>query len=458
MSLGKRPADRQKKLWMPTHEMVDAPGHPFYRKLNEVLARGEFDRRVEELCEPYYAEKTGRPSVPPGVYFRMMMVGYFEDIDSQRGIAWRCADSLSLRSFLGYPMDKKTPDHSSLTRIRKRLPLEVHQKVFQMVLSLAAEEGLLEGRTIGVDATTLEANAAMKSIVRKDTGEDWTEYVKSLMEAEEDDSDDGDGPTDEDARRYDRKRGSSKKVSNEDWESPSDPDARITKMKDGRTDLAYKAEHAVDLETDAILAADVRYADEGDADGLLDAVEQAEENAREAQGDSDIEDSRIVKEAVADKGYHKAETLADCREADVRTYIPERNQKGRRRWTDKPPGWQQAFYRNRYRTRGKRGKRLQRKRSERLERSFAHLCEAGGLRRMWLRGLREVKKRYLVQAAAHNLGLIMRKLCGAGKPRALAGVSGMLRSVISSVRSGWHRFIRDLLFTCPSKKVSILST
>lgn len=444
MSLGTRKTSRQKTLWTPTCDLVEAPGHPFYRKLNEVFARKSFDTHVEKLCEPYYAENMGRPGIPPGVYFRMLLVGYFEGIGSQRGIAWRCADSLSLRNFLGYGMDESTPDHSSLTKIRNRLPLTVHREVFDFVLRMAADEGLITGKTIGVDATTLEANAAMKSIVRRETGEDWTEYVKRLM-AEETDKEEGGPPTDEDARRFDRKRGSSKKVSNKEWESPSAPDARITKMKDGRTHLAYVAQNGVDLETEIVLAADIQYADRGEADSLPGTVEQAETNARKAL-DEEPEDpeDRIVKEAVTDKGYHKAEVLADCSEAGVRTYIPERRPGMRRRWTDKPPGWQEAVYGNRRRTRGERGKRLQRARSEVLERGFAHICETGGARRSWLRGLLEVKKRYLIQVAAHNLGLIMRKLCGCGKPRALAGVAGTFESVFSALFVLWEKIVRPL--------------
>jgi len=439
MSLGRRNGESQQEMWIATSRIAQAPGHPFYRELNRRLATAGFDRWIEGLCEPYYAEGVGRPSVPPGVYFRMLMVGYFEGIDSQRGIAWRSADSFSLREFLGYKITEQTPDHSSLSRIRERLPFEVHQEVFDFVLALLAQEELVKGKTVGVDASTLEANAAMKSIVRKDTGEGWSEYVKRLMEQDPEVQTAQDGPTEEDARRYDRRRGSKKKVSNKDWQSPSDPDARITKMKDGRTRLGYKAEHVVDLQTEAIVAADVEHADEGDAEGLSERVEQAEQNAREALGEQkEHEENRTVKEVVADKGYHKAETLADCAEAGVRTYVPERNEGQRRRWTDKPPGWQKAFRNNRRRVRGRRGKALQRKRSEVVERTFAHLCETGGARRTWIRGILEVRKRYLIQAAAHNLAILMRKVCGNGKPKALAGaVSGISGAV--SVTCRWLR-------------------
>src|SRR6516164_7011539 len=250
MAMGRRLAQRQADLFIATGDLPQSPGHCFYEKLNHLLDEAHFDRYVEDLCQPYYAEGLGRDSIPPGVYFRMLLVGYFEALDSQRGIAWRCADSLSLRAFLGVPLNEATPDHSSLTKIRQRLPLEVHQQVFVFVLRLARDKGLLRGKTVAVDATTLEANAAMKTIARKDTGEDWKEYLKRLL------AEKGvDNPTDEEVRRFDKNR--PKKVSNQEWESPTDPDSRIAKMKDGTTHLAYKAEHVVDLDSEFVVAAEV---------------------------------------------------------------------------------------------------------------------------------------------------------------------------------------------------------
>ena len=246
MAMGRRARERQGEFWIATQLLPGTPRHVFYEKLNGILAEGGFDRFVEGLCEPYYAEGFGRASVPPGVYFRMLLIGYFEGIDSQRGIAWRCADSRSLAAFLGCSPKEATPEHSSLTRIRNRLPLEIHERVFAFVLALAERRKLLKGKTVAVDSTTLEANAAMKSIVRKDTGEDYRDYLVRLMR-EEGLIADRDEPSDEELRRFDKRR--QKKVSNAEWESPVDPDARIAKMKDGRTHLAYKAEHVVDLET-----------------------------------------------------------------------------------------------------------------------------------------------------------------------------------------------------------------
>jgi IS5 family transposase len=344
-----------------------------------------------------------------------VLVGYFEGIGSQRGIAWRCSDSLSLREFLGIPLGEDSPDHSSLSVIRNRLPLEVHREVFVWFLRLAQERKLLQGKTVAVDSTTLEANAAMKSIVRRDTGEDWNEYLTRLMQ-DEGVIEKNETPSDEELRRFDKQR-KNKTVSNDEWVSETDPDARIARMKDGTTDLAYKAEHVVDLESDIILAAEVYHADQGDTHTLEDSVNHAQTNQREAGSDVPIED------VAADKGYHGAETLTEIREhTPYRTYIPEPERKHECRWTDKPPEQKKAVYANRRRTRGARGKRLQRLRSELAERSFAHVCETGGARRTWLRSIEKVQKRYLLSAAAHNLGRIMRELFGMGTPRGLWGL------------------------------------
>ncbi len=422
MAMGRRPEQRQADLWIATTDLPRSPGHVFYDKLNDLLAEAGFDHFVEALCQPHYADGVGRQSIPPGTYFRMLFIGYFEGLDSQRAIAWRCSDSLSLRAFLGVPLTEATPDHSSLTVIRQRLPLEVHERVFTFVLQVAQEKKLLRGKTVAVDATTLEANAAMRNIVRKDTGQDWKEYVKGLM-AEQGIQD----PTDEEIRRFDKKR--KKKVSNQEWESRTDPDSRITKMKDSRTHLAYKAEHAVDLDTEFVLAATVYTADQADSATLVESIFRAQFGLAGAGSEQEIE------EVVADKGYHKAETLAECAQWDTRTYIPE-PQRQAYDWEKKPEEWKRATLGNRRRVQGDRSKRLQKKRSELVERSFAHVCETGGGRRTWLRGLTDVTKRYVVQVAAHNLGLLLRKMFGVGKPRVLQGDGG-LSVWVSWVRYWW---------------------
>jgi transposase len=408
-------------------DLPPPPANPFYDRLNTLLDEAGFEPFVEDLCRPYYAEGFGRPGVPPGVYFRMLFFGYFEGLDSQRAIAWRCADGRSAQVFLGLPQHKATPDHSSLTKIGQRLPASVHEQVFVFVLKLAEDNGLLPGKTVGVDSTLLEANAAMKMIVRRDSGDDWKGYLRKLA------AEAGlDTPTDEDLRRFDRQR-KNKKVSNEEWTSPSDPDSRIAKMKDGTTHLAYKAEHVVDLKTELILAAPVYPADQPDSATLLESVVAAQVNLMEAESGTSLEELAAqpeaavteltaIEEAAADKGYHKAETLADCEAAGVRTYIPEQRRSQDRVWTDKPPEWERGYRNNRRRVGGSRSKRLQKLRSEKVERTFAHVCETGGGRRSWLRGLLKVGKRYLMQVAGHNLGIIMRCVFGKGTPRSLQGL------------------------------------
>ena len=426
MALGKRKSEQQ-GLWIATTELPKSPGHPFYRTLNRLLAEAQFDLWIEKRCEPYYAATLGRPSIPPGVYFRMILVGYFEGLASQRGIACRCSDSRSLADFLGIPINETTPDHSSMTRVHQRLPLEVHEEVFVFVLKIAADKKLLHGKTVAVDSTTLEANAAMKSIERKDSGEDWKEYLTRLAQEEGIEN-----PTDEDLRRFDKKR-TGKKVSNEDWQSSTVPDSRITKMKDGTTHLAYKAEHVVDLGSEFVLSATITPANHSDAETMIDSVAQAQLNLDAADSEAEIE------EAAADKGYHKISTLELADDLEIRTYIPEPKRRFDYRWSDKSAGQQKSLYSNRRRMRGQRGKRLQRQRSEQVERSFAHVCETGGGRRTLLRGQEKVSKRYLIQVAARNLGLMMRKLFGIGTARSLQGLSGLFLALYLALGTLWNR-------------------
>ena len=415
MALGKRTA-KQEEMFIATAQLASGPGHPFYAKLNAVLAEAGFDEFVEKLCAPYYKEG-GRPSIPPGVYFRMLLIGYFEGLDSQRGIAWRCADSLALRTFLGIGLTEATPVHASMTIIRKRLPESAFDKMFVFVLDLLEKQGLLRGKSVAIDATTLEANAAMKSIVRKDTGEDWKEYLAGLAKAEGIQN-----PTEEDLRRLDRGR-SDKKVSNEQWESSTDRDSRIAKMKDGRTHLAYKAEHAVDVVSEAIVATTVTFADKSDPRSAPDTLALAEANLVLAGSLARIE------ELIMDKGYHDNRLLADVMAQGIRTYVPERRQKSRC-WTNKPVEYEQAFRSNRQRVRGAKGRQLNRWRSERCERTFAHVCETGGGRRTWLRGQTNVSKAHTFKCAAYNLGLLLRKVWGLRKPRSGADAPAALLAIV----------------------------
>ena len=403
-------------------------GHPFYQRLNQVLDTHAFDAFVEAQCAPFYAATVGRPSLLPGTYFRLLLIGYFEGIDSERGIAWRTADSLALRGFLGLDLDEAPPEHSTISRTRRLIDLETHRAVFTWILQVLATTDLVKGQTIGIDATTLEANAALRSIVRRDSGETYQEFLTRLAQASGIET-----PTRADLARMDRKR--PKKGRNTDWRHPHDPDARITKMKDGRTHLAHKAEHAVDLETGAIVGVTVQGADQGDTTTIAETVTAA---AEELEAVAVVTDGQtaVIDEVVADKGYHSNQVLVDLRALDLRTYIAEPN-RGRRNWKKKTVA-RDAVYANRRRIRGARGLALQRRRSEHLERPNAHLYETGGLRRTHVRGHANILKRLLIQTSAFNLGLLMRTLIGVGTPR---GLQGRLAAVWALVVALWTRVV-----------------
>jgi transposase len=421
MAMGTRQKrERQEDLWVVSSEVVGTPAHAFYDRLNQILDQHHFDRNVERLCRRYYQGRLGRPSITPGVYFRSVLLGYFEGIDSERGIAWRLGDSLSLRRFMGYALTEETPDHSTLSRTRRLYAVETHRAVFRWVLKVLAEEGLVEGKTVSIDATTLEANAALRSLVRRDNGQRYDEYLKDLAKAAG-----MENPTREQLARLDRKR--KKKGSNKEWKNPYDPDARIAKMKDGSTHLAHKAEHAVDLSSGALLAVTLQGADQGDTTTIHQTLAEAGEAVAELIEHEAVtapaEEPKVnlggIQEAVADKGYHSGAVLEALHESQCRSYIPEPD-RGPRQWEGKADE-QQQVYANRRRTQGDRSKRLQRKRSELTERSMAHLYETGGMRRVHLKGRDNILKRLLVHAGGFNLALIMRKLIGVGKPRQLQG-------------------------------------
>lgn len=439
MAMGQRKGKRQSEFWVATQDLPASPGHPFYEQLNQVLAAAGFDRFCEQRCQAFYAAKLGRPSVPPGVYFRMLMIGYFEKLPSERQIAWRCADSLSLRAFLGLAPGQNSPDDSSLNRTRLRVDLETHQAVFDWVLKRLAEHELLKGRVLGVDASTMEANAAMRSIVRRETGQSYREFLTELAQESGIET-----PTAEDLAKFDRQR-KGKKCSNDDWFNPHEPDAKIAKMKDGTTHLAHKNEHAVDLETGAIVAPAVHPADEGDTTTLPGTLEQACTSLQEVREDetvlADTSDLHL-QDVVTDKGYHSAQTLVDLEEVDLRGYLSEPD-RGRRKWTARDAdeqafkrAEQAAVYRNRRRRKGNRSKRLHRKRGELVERSFEHVLDDGGMRRVHLRGRANIAKRYLIQTAAFNLGLIMRKLTGFGTPRGWADARRAAARALCAVWNG----------------------
>jgi transposase len=412
MAMGKRDGE-QEELFV-THQQLRTEGHPYYQAVNKVLGEHGFDRFAEGNCRKFYAKKMGRPSLAPGVYFRCLLLGYFEGIDSERGIAWRADDSLSLRAFLGIPASKHAPDHSTISRTRRLIDLETHQAIFGWVLGVLDRAGLIRGKTIGVDATTLEANAAMKSIVRRDDGRSYEEFLTDLAKTSGIET-----PTREDLARIDRKR--KKKGSNADWYNPHDPDAKITKMKDGRTHLGHKEEHAVDMDTGAIVAVTLQGANQGDTstlDGTLAAAEKNLDDAKEQAG-KESKREHEPEEVVADKGYHSRMVILALQLAGWRTYIAE-PRRGRQCWEGETAE-RDAVYANRRRKNGCRGRGLMRLRGEIIERTFAHALETGGMRRTHLRHHENIAKRLLVHIAGFNLGLLMRRRFGVGKPRCLQG-------------------------------------
>jgi transposase len=377
MAMGKKKRKRQQSMWLLASELPTAPGHPFYARLNAILEGERFDEYVESRCRQFYADGVGRPCLAPGRYFRLLLLGYFEGLDSERGIAWRVADSLGVRSFLGLEMSDRGPDHSTISRTRRLIDVETHREVFTWVLERLVTAGLLDGKTLAVDGTTLEANAAMRSIVRRDTGETYPEYLKGLALASGVKT-----PSRAALARLDRRR--KKKGRNAEWTSPADPDAKITKMKDKRTHLAHKAEHAVDLGSGAVVAVTIQDASCGDTKSIKKTLAEAEIQLDRLMRKPSLCDAVAgLQEVVTDRGYHSTAVLLNLEDAGLRSYVSEPD-RGRRRWKDNIEG-QMATYGNRRRIRGARGKQLHRRRAELTERSFAHAYETGAMRRTHLR-------------------------------------------------------------------------
>ena len=427
MAMGRKDRERQDTMWIAASDIARSEGHIFYRALNRLFLKHGFDSFVEGMVEKsgIFADGVGRPSVAPGVYFRMSMVGYFEGLSSERGIAWRCADSMSLRDFLGYELTQETPDHSTLSRWRRNLPEKFHRDVFEWVVGIAREEKILKGRKIAIDSTTMEANAAMKSIVRKADGATYQEYLKKLAKAEGIEN-----PTPQDLQRMDRKR-RGKTASNQDWKSKTDSHARIARLKDGRTHMAYKVENAMDVESRITVATEVHLADQGDPRTIGKTLLSADETVMNVGIKGGIQD------VILDRGYHADSVLEELDQKGYRAYIAEpkrdpRNwMKQRQRDGDERVARRKrALYGNRRRSRSRRGRHFQRLRAEYPERGFAHLKRTGGLARVFVRGKREVTKKVQSYVAAANLGVILHALLGMGTPR---GLQGRLREALTAL-------------------------
>ena len=309
--------------------------------------------------------------------------------------------------------------------------METHEAVFVWMLQVLAAEGLLQGKTIGVDATTLEANAALKSIVRRDTGEGYQEFLTRLAQESGIAT-----PTREDLARLDKQR--KNKASNDDWQNPHEPDAKVAKMKDGSTHLAHKAEHAVDMDTGAIVTVTLQPADRGDPESMAETLPLAGDTLVEVRTEESAGQrmsAQVLAEVVADKGYHSNGVLTGVGQVVARTYISEPD-RGRRNWsgttaeeTEAKSAAREAVYANRRRIRGERGRRLMKRRGELLERSFAHCYDTGGMRRTHLRGHGNILKRLLIHVAGFNLSLVLRQVLGRGTARGLQGLAARLLKV-----------------------------
>jgi transposase len=406
----------QPEFWIAIDQVVSPAQSNFYTKLEETLESFGFAAKVRGLCAPAYDKSgVGRPGIDPVVYLKMMMVGFFEDLPSERAIAARCADSLSIRAFLKYEQHEKTPEHSSFTVIRQRLGLEIYESIFVLLLEALREHGLLRGRNLGIDASVIEANASLRALVHRNTEEQYWDYVKRLA------AEQGIDPEDSAAvRKFDRQRPN--KGSNAEWKNPHDPDAKIGRTKDGATDMIYKPESVVDLDTGAITQAEVRLGDEAEHKDMSVKILEAQQNINRAAGEK--LDTLTVQSATSDKGYYAVGELQALQREGIRTVISDPIDN--RRLDKLEPEEKRAVLAARRSVKSKSGKELLARRGMHIERSFAHILDCGGMRRATLRGEENLNKRYKLAAAFYNLSQLMRKLFGFGTPKQLAALSRLL--------------------------------
>ena len=424
----KQREEQQEEIWVSWQAVKDRRGAgAFYGKLHDILEKHEFGNRVRAITKDCYKQTgTGRPGIDPEVYFRMLMVGFFEGLGSERGIAARCADSLMIRTFLGYRLVEETPDHSSLSVIRNRLGKEVYQQVFVLMLEMLKVYGLLKGKNLGIDSSVIEANASLRELVNRNTEEAYWDYVKRLA------AEAGVDPQDAEAvRRFDAKR-EGRKTSNQEWVNPHDPDAKVAKAKDGATDMLYKPENVVDLDSGVVVQATVRTADQGDTQNLAERVLEAAITVQEV---TNSEGGKPVVTLTSDKGYFAIEELQDLQAVGIKTVVGDAHAAKRR--LDKLQPAEQRTVKNAYRSvQSKYGKDLLEKRGQHLERGFAHILDAGGMRRTTLRGQENIEKRYVAAAMVYNLSQLLRKLIGVGTPKqAQALFLAWIRSLWLAIRA-----------------------
>ena len=417
---------------MATEQLPKSPKSTFYAKLDETLESFGFAGKVRQICAPAYKQTgTGRPGIDPVVYLKRIMVGFFEDLPSERAIAARCADSMSIRAFLNYELDEKTPDHSSFTVIRQRLGLDLYERIFTLSLQALREHGLLRGKNLGIDSSVIEANASLRALVHRNTEEQYWDYVKRLAAESGIDPDDAAA-----VRKFDRHRPG--KGSNQEWVNPYDPDAKIGRTKDGATDMIYKPEAVVDLDTGAIVQAQVHNGDQADHKEMATRVLEAQQNINQAAGEK--LDTLTVNTVTSDKGYYAVNELQTLQHEEIRTVIadPIDNRRLDKLETDQKKAVQAA----RRSVKSKSGKDLLRRRGMHIERSFAHILDCGGMRRTTLRGWENLNKRFKLAAAFYNLSQLMRKLFGIGTPKQLAAGGRLLFLQFSYLLAVIARIVR----------------
>ena len=393
--------EKQREFWIETRRLPKLSAGGFFRKVEEVLAEIGFGEEVHRLCRAAYSQRSdGRPGIDPVVYFKMLMVGFFENLPSERAIAARCEDSLAVRAFLGYGLDEATPDHSSLSVIRYRLPAEVYQAVFELILKALKECGLLKGRHVGIDSSVIEANASLKSLVVRNTEEAYWDYVKKLAQAA------GIDPNDDKAvRQFDRKR-PGKKLSNEQFKNRHDADAKISRQK-GKTDLIYKPEHSVDMDSGVIIQAQLVAADSADSVELPERIQSVQDSLER------LEPGKKIKTVVADGNYHSLGNVCALQEAGLKVVIPDTNA-AKRKEELLTESQRKALHKARQSHQSKSGCRLMRMRGQHIERSFAHILDCGGMRKATLRGKVNLQKRYNFASTCYNLSQLLRKKFGCG--------------------------------------------
>ena len=435
---GKKEKTAQPEFWVATQQLPKSPKSTFYSKLDETLASFGFAAQVRAICAPAYKQTgTGRPGIDPVVYLKMIMVGFFEDLPSERAIAARCADSMSIRAFLNYELDEKTPDHSTFTVIRQRLGLDLYERIFTLTLQALQAHGLLRGKNLGIDSSVIEANASLRALVHRNTEEQYWDYVKRLAAEHGIDPDDAAA-----VRKFDRHRPG--KGSNQEWVNPHDPAAKIGRTQAGATDMIYKPEAVVDLDTGAIVQAQVHPGDQADHKEMATRVLEAQQSINQATGEK--LDTLTVNSVTSDKGYYAVNELQALQQEDIRTVIADPIDN--RRLDKLEPDQKKAVQAARRSVKSTSGKNLLRRRGMHIERSFAHILDCGGMRRTTLRGWENLNKRFKLAAAIYNLSQLMRKLFGIGTPKQLAACGRLLLLQFTYLLVVIARIVRRVTSTC----------